>query len=142
MIEPLTEKWLEPVAALEARDGDVHWSEAQFAKELDSEVIRFFVAVSPDLLGYIGYRVAVGEAQVTNIVVRRESRCQGVGRRLLEFLLDCARSESCTTCTLEVRQSNAHAQSLYKKIGFEVQGTRPRVYENPEEAAVLMVKTL
>ena len=142
-IEPLRESHLDTVSEIEANDGDVKWSRAQFAKELESEFIRFFVATSDDnILGYVGYRKADTEAQVTNLVVRKESQCQGVGRRLLEFLLDCARGESCTTCTLEVRKSNAHAQALYQKIGFEIQSTRPKMYQNPEEEGVLMEKKL
>lgn len=142
-IAPLQEDQLDLVAGIEARDGDVHWSRKQFAAELDAEFIRFFTAVEhEEILGYGGYRKADVEAQITNLVVRKESRCQGVARRLMEFMLDCARSEGCTGCTLEVRESNRHAQSLYTSLGFSIQGTRPRLYQNPEESAVLMQKTL
>jgi ribosomal-protein-alanine N-acetyltransferase len=142
-IEPMDADRLDEVAAMEARDGDAHWSRAQFEKELGGEFRRFFLAVEPpDLLGYAGYWKADSEAQITNIVVRQESRCQGIGRRLVEFLLDCAASEMCTSCTLEVRKSNAHAQSLYRSLGFEVKGMRKKIYQNPEEDAVLMEKKL
>ena len=57
-------------------------------------------------------------------------------------ILDCARGEMCTTCTLEVRKSNAHAQSLYKSLGFKVKGTRTKIYQNPTDDAVLMEKIL
>jgi ribosomal-protein-alanine N-acetyltransferase len=60
----------------------------------------------------------------------------------LEFILDCARSEECSECTLEVRASNRHAQSLYKAVGFKIKGTRPKIYQNPVEDAVLMEKKL
>ena len=142
-IDPLRESLIDAVSTIEEESGDVHWSREQFLRELQQEFIRFFVALeSNEVLGYGGYRKAGTEAQITNVVVRKASQCQGVGRRLLEFLLDCARSESCSTCTLEVRESNAHAQALYQKIGFEVQGIRKKVYQNPEEAAVLMEKKL
>ncbi len=144
-IEPLTMSDLDAITALETRDGDVHWSRAQFEKELEGEFQRFFVVKedpSPDLLAYGGYWKAGPEAQITNLVVRQENRCQGIARRLVDFILDCARSELCTSCTLEVRKSNAHAQALYRKLGFEVKGTRPKIYQNPEEDAVMMEKTL
>ena len=131
------------VAAIESEDGDVHWSRAQFEKELQGEFRRFFVAAEPpDIFGYGGYWKADSEAQITNLVVQKEFRCKGIGRRLVEFLLDCARSEMCTTCTLEVRKSNTHAQSLYKTLGFEVKGTRSKIYQNPEDDAVFMEKKL
>src|SRR5215813_559824 len=143
MIVPMEEDNLETVAEIEAKDGDVRWTRDQFAKELKGEFKRFFLAVEPpDILGYGGYWKADSEAQITNLVVRKASRCQGVGRRLVEFILDCAASEMCTTCTLEVRASNAHAQSLYKKLGFVVKGRRPNIYDKPLEDAVLMEKKL
>jgi [ribosomal protein S18]-alanine N-acetyltransferase len=144
-IEPLEADQLDAVTAIEAKDGDAHWARAQFEKELSGEFRRFFVVVEsdpPDILGYGGYWKAGPEAQITNLVVRQESRCRGIGKRLLEFILDCARGEGCVTCTLEVRATNAHAQLLYKSLGFEVKGTRPKIYKNPVDDAVLMEKRL
>jgi len=142
---PMEPGHLDQVAAVEASAGDVHWTRDQFAKELQGEFRRFFVVVedeSPDVLAYGGYWKAGPEAQITNLVVRPESRCRGIGRRILEFIMDCARGESCSACTLEVRQSNQHAQSLYKAVGFIVRGTRSKIYQNPVEDAVLMEKAL
>jgi ribosomal-protein-alanine N-acetyltransferase len=144
-IEPLEDGQLDEVAEIEAKDGDVHWSRAQFEKELAGEFRRFFVAREPpeaDILGYGGYWKAGPEAQIANLVVRKASRCKGIGKRLIEFILDCARSEECTSCTLEVRKSNGHAQSLYRTLGFEVQGTRPNIYQDPLDDAVMMEKKL
>ena len=131
MIVPLTAEHLDRVAEIEASDGAAHWSRAQFEKELESEGQRFFVVVESegsDPLAYGGYWKAGPEAQITNIVVRQDSQCLGIGRRLLEFLFDCARGELCTVCTLEVRESNKHAQSLYQSVGFEVKGKRAKLY--------------
>jgi ribosomal-protein-alanine acetyltransferase len=139
-IEPLESGHLDAVSAIEARDGDVHWSRVQFEKELRGEVRRFFVVVEEDILAYGGYWKAGPEAQVVNLVVRKESRCKGIGKRLTEFILDCARSEGCTTCTLEVRRGNAHAQALYKTLGFEAKGIRPELYQDPVDDAVMMEK--
>ena len=142
-IVPLRPDDLDAVTAIEEADGDVHWTRESFAKELSGEFVRFFIAVEPPgILGYAGYWKADTEAQITNLVVRKENRCQGIGKRLVEFILDCARSEMCKTCTLEVRKSNAHAQSLYRALGFEAKGQRPKIYKDPEDDAVLMEKKL
>jgi ribosomal-protein-alanine N-acetyltransferase len=142
-IVPMEFDQVDAVAAIEAKDGDVHWSRANFEKELQGEFKRFFLAMeSEDVLGYGGYWKADSEAQITNVVVRQESRCQGIGKRLVEFILDCARGEMCNTCTLEVRKSNAHAQTLYQSLGFKVKGIRPKIYQNPVDDAVLMEKIL
>jgi ribosomal-protein-alanine N-acetyltransferase len=142
-IVPMEPGHLDEVASIETEDGDVHWSRPQFEKELSGEFRRFFVVLEePDILAYGGYWKAGPEAQVTNLVVRRVSRCRGIAKRLMEFLLDCARGEMCTVCILEVRQSNAHAQSLYKSLGFEVKGQRAKIYEAPVEGAIIMEKQL
>ena len=142
-IVPMGRDDIETVAAIEAVDGDVHWSRKQFEKELTGEFMRFFLAIEPpEILGYGGYWKADTEAQITNLVVKKEFRCRGIGRRLVEFILDCARSEACKTCTLEVRKSNAHAQSLYQSLGFAVKGARPKLYKDPEEDAVFMEKVI
>ena len=44
--------------------------------------------------------------------------------------------------TLEVRAGNAPAIALYRAFGFETVGRRPRYYQDPEEDACLMTKTL
>jgi len=143
MIRPLGEDDLDEVAALEERDGDAHWSRAQFEKELESEFVRFFVLTEgPEIIGFGGYWKAGPEAQVTNLVIRRENRCQGNAKRLLEFLFDCARSEECTSMTLEVRARNAHAMALYAKMSFVETGRRIKFYKDPSDDAVLMEKPL
>ena len=144
-IVPLESTQVDLVTAIEERDGDVRWSRAQFEKELAGEFRRFFIVLEeddPNPLAYGGYWKAGPEAQITNLVVRRESRCRGIAKRLVEFILDCARGEECTTCTLEVRAANAHAQALYRNLGFDVKGTRPTLYTNPVDDAVLMEKVL
>jgi ribosomal-protein-alanine N-acetyltransferase len=42
--------------------------------------------------------------------------------------------------TLEVRESNCKAISLYTSLGFETVGKRPRFYREPDENAILMTK--
>lgn len=145
MIVPMEHDHLDAVALIEEKDGDAHWTRAQFEKELSGEFRRFFVALEPpslDILAYGGYWKAGPEAQITNLVVRRESRCRGIAKRLMEFILDCARGEECTSCTLEVRENNRHAQSLYQSLEFQIKGKRTMLYENPADDAVLMEKKL
>lgn len=143
MIIPFHEDLIEEVAALEERDGDAHWTRAHFEKELESEFVRFFVIQEEKtIIGYAGYWKAGPEAQITNIVVRTENRCQGNAQRLLEFLFDCARSEACESMTLEVRAGNAHARALYAKMGFQEIARRKQFYKDPIDDAVIMEKQL
>lgn len=45
-------------------------------------------------------------------------RGRGIGRSLLETVIDCARKRGCCGVTLEVRADNEPAKHLYKALGF------------------------
>ena len=143
LIERMTSDHLSPVASLEQTAGDVHWSLAQFEKELNSTISRFFVQrEGSNILGYGGYWKAGDEAQLTNLVIAPPLRRQSLGKKLLGHLLDQALAEGCRTFTLEVRSRNAAAQALYHQAGFKIQTRRPKAYTQPDDDAMLMEKQL
>ena len=47
-------------------------------------------------------------------------------------------AKSIVSVSLEVRESNSTAISLYQKKGFVINGRRPHFYKNPSEAALIM----
>lgn len=55
---------------------------------------------------------------VHDLCVLRTHRGQGIGRRLLQAVLDTARGAGCSAVTLEVRGDNEVAQRLYRSLGF------------------------
>ena len=50
----------------------------------------------------------------------------GIGRKMLETVLEVAKSLGFEQAELEVVADNERAIALYKKLGFEVYGTMPR----------------
>ena len=63
----------------------------------------------------------------------------GLGRRLLDALLEAARVKGVEAVFLEVRESNVSARGLYERAGFKEVGRIPGYYRNPAEEAVRMV---
>ncbi len=63
---------------------------------------------------------------------------QGLGQALLWALLKSACDRQLERSTLEVRDSNLAAVSLYKKFGFKEAGRRKRYYEDTGEDALVM----
>jgi ribosomal-protein-alanine N-acetyltransferase len=57
-------------------------------------------------------------------------------------LIDFARRRRCRYVTLEVRRSNAAAIELYRRLGFEAVGVRPKYYVEDNEDAVVMLLEL
>ncbi len=53
-----------------------------------------------------------------DLVVRPEYRKQGIGARLLEYVISQARAEGVLRMTLLTDMQNERAQVLYRKLGF------------------------
>lgn len=138
-IEKMTIAHIEEIAGLEKECFSSPWSQDGLKSELDNNFARFFVAFSGDkIAGYIGSHNVLGEVYITNVAVFPEFRRNGVGKALVEFLVDEMESENAEFVTLEVRKSNLNAISLYEKCGFEKVGERKNFFENPREDAILM----
>ncbi|GHV32678.1 N-acetyltransferase [Bacteroidia bacterium] len=56
---------------------------------------------------------------IHDVIVRKEYRGQGVGRKLMDALIEEAGKRQCSRITLEVRHDNDTAQKLYRSLGFE-----------------------
>jgi ribosomal-protein-alanine N-acetyltransferase len=93
-----------------------------------------------EIIGYGGMWLILDEAHITNVAVRVSSRGNGVGEKLVHFLIDEASKSGARSMTLEVREGNIAARSLYEKMGFFVEGIRPKYYQDNKEDALIMWK--
>lgn len=93
---------------------------------------------APSILAYGGYWLMGAEAHIMTIATHPDYRRQGLGRRLLEAMIDHARNAGAIEITLEVRAGNHAAQAMYSAMGFVVVGLRKRYYTDNREDAILM----
>lgn len=115
------------------------WSENALATELQNGYARFLTALCDGAVaGYIGAHNILGEVYITNVAVAPEYRGQGIGRKLVNALVDLSKDEKAEFVTLEVRKSNSAAIKLYENTGFKKAGERKNFYEAPREDALLM----
>lgn len=127
------------VAKLEEMCFSSPWSESAILETMSGETSCFLVAECDGVVcGYIGAYSVADEGYITNVAVDVNKRRCGIGQALAECLIEEGRKRKLAFWTLEVRESNTAARTLYEKIGFEIVGKRPRFYTNPTEAAVLM----
>ncbi len=97
------------------------------------------------VVGYGIMSAAVGEAHILNICIREDYRRYGLGRMLLNHLLELSRGHKASTVFLEVRSSNLGAYRLYEEEGFSEVGSRKNYYPSPNgrrEDAIIMAKEL
>ncbi len=115
----------------------VPWMEQGVCESVENENTHLYIAlIDGETAGYMGVQIFSGEGYVTNVATLPEFRRRGVARALINRALE----NEMDFLTLEVRESNASAISLYDSLGFERVGVRPRFYRSPDENAVLMTK--
>jgi len=118
--------------------GAEKWSASMFWNELAQR--NFYVVAEEDgeVLGYAGLAVTdQSEAWVQNIAVRRSAQKRGIGRRLLEALLERAGERK---VLLEVAVDNVPAQHLYATYDFEPVGIRRGYYQPSNTDALVMMR--
>jgi len=130
------------VAEIAAACFTTPWSAGAYARELTNPMAITLTAVSGDtVMGFVNCGFVADELTVNALAVLPEYRRMGLGRTLMEHLFAWMK-ETCTVCYLEVRESNTAAQALYESLGFVKNGYRANYYEQPAEAAVLMMKAM
>jgi ribosomal-protein-alanine N-acetyltransferase len=146
-IRAMTEADLPAVVAVERSAYAFPWSEGIFRDCLRVGYVCRVVELAGDVIGHGILSVGAGEAHILNLCVREEFRCRGVGRRLMDYLLERGRVAGMKEAFLEVRPSNTAAIRLYQSMGFRQVGLRRGYYQavgGREDAAVLrrMLDTL
>jgi len=133
-------KHIDDIILIEKLCFTIPWSRNAFIQELSSNKFSIYISAMIDgkVVGYAGMWKIFDEGHITNIAVHPEYRQAGIGSMLLEGLINVAISEGITRLTLEVRKSNAAAQTLYFKYGFEIEGCRKGYYADNGEDAIIM----
>lgn len=129
------------IAALEKRFFSAPWDEGSVASELSNELSCWLVAEDGEkVAGYVGSQTVLGESDMMNLAVHPDCQRQGIGEKLVLALIDGLKARGSHCLTLEVRESNLPAQSLYEKLGFQEVGRRKNYYRSPREDALILRK--
>ena len=131
---------LAAVAALEAASYDFPWSPGIFGDCLKAGHPCWVMCVEDEVVGYGILSIGAGEAHVLNVCIGPSYRGLGLGRQLMRRLIDVARWHAAERVFLEVRPSNPVAQALYRSMGFNEIGQRPKYYpahQGREDAIVM-----
>lgn len=112
------------------------WSEESFKT---AENTRFYLYFEGErVVGYVGIYSVLDEGYITNIAVLKDHRKKGVATALLKELTE--KESALSYISLEVRESNAAAISLYTKFNFKKEGVRKAFYSSPKEDGLILTR--
>jgi ribosomal-protein-alanine N-acetyltransferase len=116
------------------------WSEGIFRDCLRVGYLCRVAECDREIVAYGIVAMGAGEAHILNICVSEAMRGRGIGRQMLNLLLERSRQAGMSEVFLEVRPSNMHAIALYQSMGFIEVGRRKAYYQatdGREDALVL-----
>jgi ribosomal-protein-alanine N-acetyltransferase len=145
-IRRMKEEDLPAVLSIEALCFSNPWSDSTFRGEIQNTSVSFPLVVvrrpGDEVVAYIIFWQIRDDVQVNNVAVHPDFRGLGLGETIMRYAIARVRDAGATFMTLEVRQSNMPAMTLYRKLGFEIMGTRKNYYSKPDEDACVMALVL
>ena len=142
-ISLLTPDDLAQAFAIECRSHAFPWSEKTFASNQGERFINLRLDVDGQMAAFAITQVVLDEASLFNIAVDPAFQRRGLGRQLLQHLIDELIKRDVLSLWLEVRASNLPAIALYEQLGFNQVSRRPNYYPTASgrEDAILMALT-
>ncbi len=142
-IREVSDHDLEAIVSIQSKSPRAaRWTLADYKNLMDDPMGLILVAepdtaTPPTIVGFVGFRRVIDEAELMNMAVDPAHQRQGVGRELLAEGRRRLSEQGARRIYLEVRASNAPAQSLYYSVGFVLLSRRRDYYNGPWEDALV-----
>jgi ribosomal-protein-alanine N-acetyltransferase len=141
---PMRKSDLKAISAIEDIAYEFPWEPSTFK---DCLSVGYCCWVGEKLGVVVAYgivTVGAGESHILNVCVSPAMQGRGYGRRLMEKLMEVAKSHHAEMMILEVRPSNPKAIKLYQDLGFNEIGNRKAYYPSKKgrEDAIVMARML
>lgn len=95
------------------------WSVMNFVDSIKSGYHCRVLAQDNSLIGYGIMMMGPDEAHILTLGISALWQHQGWGSQLLKYFIQLARQSNVFSVILDVRESNIHAVSLYRRLGFK-----------------------
>jgi len=140
---PLREEDAEAVSLLEASAFSDGWQKKDILEIINSDgAIAYCATCEGEIASYVIGRQIAPEGEIYRIATATSFRRRGVARALLKYAVVCEKSKGLEKLFLEVRSKNTPAISLYESLGFTSIDLRKNYYKNPNDDAVIMMKSV
>ena len=139
-LRPMREDDLDAIMQIEPTIYSHPWTRGNFSDSLNSGYSAWVLESDDKMIGYALMMRVLDEAHLLNLSIVKTQQKQGLGRYLLEHMIEKAKQFQATNMFLEVRPSNVSAITLYENMGFCEMALRRGYYPAKEgrEDAVLM----
>ena len=127
-------------ARIEAETFTEPWSAEALKLLTTAEYPSFAICEGDALVAYVGTSLSLDELQILTVAVDAKARRRGFAGELMGALDEYAKANGIVMISLEVRESNVAAISLYEKYGYVRAGVRKNFYRFPTENALVMIK--
>ena len=108
-------------------DYEKKWEKKDFYSFISNQD-NIFILSHPKPVGYLKARVNGDEIEIISILIDKKFRKLGIGKSLLNKLLNIALKKKIQNIFLEVSVENQIANNLYKKFNFIKVGKRKNYY--------------
>lgn len=150
------------IAEIEGKYFEQPWSAKETLKDISENVrARYFVLErggkalpgqsrreDTEIIGFASFWKIGEEGHINDVVVEKDFRRKGYGKKLLEYMMRDGHREGILDFTLEVRANNIPAIALYEGFGFKGEGIRKGYYtsggansqDNSQDAIIMWKK--
>jgi len=121
-LRPFSADDLDRIMEIEGHSFEVGaYSRARFEEIYGRYPKGFFVAeILGEVIGYAVGSVSDDAGELNSLAVEPGFRNLGIGRKLVERVLEEFRVQGLRTCSLKVRITNGSAVRLYASVGFQI----------------------
>lgn len=138
-IMPMTSQDIEAITPNFQTEFDEFWNINNLKNDFENPNSTYYIAkLDGEIVGFTGFLKICDEANLMNIVTKINKRHLGIGKKLLETIIEEAKNQNLKTITLEVNEKNTYAINLYeKKFNFKRIGLRKKYYNNTDDAILM-----
>ena len=143
-LRPMVRADIDLLFAIETSAYEFHWELETFKSCFKIGYHCWIAERAREVVGYGISTIGAGESHVLNVCVAPSYQGRGVGRMILDHLIQEATRFNADSMFLEVRPSNPRAIKLNRSMGFNEIGTRKGYYpaRHGREDAIVMARML
>jgi len=130
---------LDEIMKIEAEAFTLPWSRQSYEEVIALDTVEMWVAKSEDeVVGYMLLQRIYEDMELHSFAVKSSWRKRGIGRKMLNKMVELGRGYGVKRVYLLVRSYNLPAKSLYESLGFKAIGVRKNYYQDDGADALVM----